>query len=181
MSLKPNTKKNILRAGGGVAVMAIAAIALPNIVSGADFSASDTGRVDISTATLTVGLTDGKGSSGTFDLDYVGLAPGETQTQTIVVTNTGSIDADVSLGNPLGGFTVPTDLTPADFAELSVSVPGYQSAVPVTALPAQIDLGSLNAGETKSYQLKVSLASSAGNEWQGKTLGANATVTLNQQ
>lgn len=182
MSLKLN-KKNIARTGGGIAALGVAAALLFVPVSGADFSATDTGRVDVSTATLTVGLTDSKASNGTFDLDFSNLKPGETQTQTFTVTNTGSIAADVSLGNPISQITASLNgLTAQDLAELKIGVAGHQALTPVTSLTSgSIDLGLLAAGQSRTYTLQVSLDEAAGNEWQGKSVGATATVTLNQR
>lgn len=181
MSLKSISKKPLVRTGAGIATLGVAAALMFTSVSGADFSASDTGDVSVSTATLSVGLSDGVGSQGTFDLDFVNLKPGETKSQTIVVQNTGSIAADVSLGNPISNIVLPQGLTTADLAKLTVAIPGYQNPVAITSLPASINLGSLVAGQSRSYTVQIGLASNAGNEWQGKTLGATATVTLNQR
>ncbi len=181
MSLKPTTKKTLARTGAGVATLAVAAVLLPSMMTGADFSASDTGRADVSTATLTIDLSDGNGSQGTFDLDFLNLKPGETKSQTIVVKNSGTIAADASLGNPISGVTLPQGLSTSDLAKLTVAIPGYQNAVPITSLPSAIDLGTLAAGQSRAYPVQISLDSSAGNEWQGKTLGGTATVTLDQR
>ncbi len=183
MSLRSISKKNLARIGGSAAAVGVAAALLFVPVSGADFSASDTGRVDIATATLSVGLTDAQASVGTFDLDFSNLKPGETQTRTFTVTNTGSIAADVSLGNPIKDVTGSlTGLSNVDLAELKIGVANYQALTSVTQLTSgAIDLGSLSAGQSRTYTLQVSLDSSAGNEWQDKSVGATATVTLNQR
>jgi hypothetical protein len=183
MSLKPNTKKNVLRAGGGFAVLLAAGLMLPSLVSGANFSASDTGKVTVSTATLDINLSDANGAQGTFQLDFRNLKPGQVQTQTFTVKNTGSIAGNVSLGNPISGISASlAGLNGSDLAELKIGVAGYQALTPVTQLTsASIDLGSLAAGQSRTYTMQVSLDQAAGNEWQGKSVGATATVTLNQQ
>ena len=182
MSLKSKSisKKNIARTGGGIAAIGVAAALLLVPVSGADFSASDTGDVDVSTATLTLDLSGGSQASGGFDLDFTNLKPGETQTQTFTVKNTGSIAADVSLGGPLSG--VSASLGNANPSQLKIGVAGYKALTPAPQLASgAIDLGSLAAGQERTYTLQVSLDQAAGNEWQGKTIGATATVTLNQR
>lgn len=180
------SKKAVLSTLGGglVAVGIIAAFATPGTSS---FSASDTGRVDAKTATLSVQLGDDKGSVGTFDLDFNNLKPGESQGQKFYVTNTGSIPAEVSIGQPISGvtFNAPNsgvNGNPAvDPADLLAGVSGITGLIPSTQLPAQIGLGILQPGETKGYTLNFSLDQSAGNEWQNATVGATYTVTLEQR
>ncbi|MGH7217891.1 MAG: hypothetical protein ACREGE_00380 [Candidatus Microsaccharimonas sp.] len=180
MSLKSISKKNLARTGGGIAALGVAAALLLVPVSGADFSASDTGRVDVSTATLTLDLSGGSQDSGGFDLDFSNLKPGETQTQNFTVTNTGSIAANVSLGNPVTGISA--SIGNANANQLEIGVAGYKALTPAPQLASgSIPLGSLGANESRTYTLQVSLSEDAGNEWQGKTIGATATVTLNQR
>jgi hypothetical protein len=83
-------------AAAGIAVAVLA----PS--SGADFSASDTGSVHVATATLDLSLSDDN-HTGTFDANFVNLAPGHAnwQAKTFTVKNTGSITANVKVGGPL--------------------------------------------------------------------------------
>lgn len=183
MSSNVTTRKSF-RVGAGLLGAGVVAALLLTPVTGADFSASDTGRVDVSTATLSIGLTDDKGSTGTFDLDFTNLKPGEVKTQTFHVTNTGSIDATAKIGAPITGasFTggVGT-LTQADLNEFKVGVVGYQNLVAAPSLAnGSINLGTIAAGQTKAYTVQVGLDQTAGNEWQGRSVGATATVTLTQ-
>ena len=172
--------------GGGLVAAALVA-ALVVAPSGADFTASDTGRVDVKTATLSVQLSDDKNSVGTFDLDFNNLKPGEVQGQKFYVTNIGSIAAEVKIGQPISGvtFNAPNsgvNGNPAvDPADLLVGVSGITGLTPSTQVPAQIGLGILQPGETKGYTLNFSLDQSAGNEWQDATVGSTYTVTLEQQ
>ena len=180
------SKKAVLSTLGGglVAVGIIAAFATPGTSS---FSASDTGRVDAKTATLSVQLGDDKGSVGTFDLDFNNLKPGESQGQTFYVTNTGSIPAEASIGQPISGITFSTPNsgvngnTAADPADLLVGVAGITGLTPATQVSNEIGLGILQPGETRGYTLNFGLDQSAGNEWQNATIGVTATVTLEQQ
>lgn len=182
VSLKPATQKRV-RTLGALGIAGVAAALLLQPVSGADFTASDNGRVDVSTAQLTLSLSDDNGSSDSFDLDFTNLKPGETLTQSFYATNTGSIAGDVSFApaNPLNSTLTGGQLTAGDYAELTVAIPGHLKPTRVDQLPASISLGSLVAGESKGFPLEISLASSAGNEWQNVTLGADATVTLKQR
>lgn len=171
--------RRIRRALAVVAVVALGAL-LWQPVTGADFTASDTGRVDVQTATLTIELSS-PGSTGTFDLDFDNLKPGQVLTQTFKVKNTGSIAANAKLGAPITGASLTGgSLTGADYSELKLGVAGYQAMTSVTALPSTIDLGTLAAGQAKTFTVQVGLDQSAGNEWQDVKVGATATVTLTQ-
>ncbi len=177
MSLKPNTKKNARFIAGGSAV-AIAAALLLVPATGADFSASGQGRVDVNTATLSVALSDIDTPVG-IDLDFMNLKPGETQSQTFKVTNTGSIAADVSIG---ARSNTTSSVSGSDLNELKLGIANYQAPISVaSALIDSIDLGSLNPGTSREYTMDLSLEPSAGNEWQGQTVGGNFQIVLNQQ
>lgn len=179
--------KNVLRSnkakGAGIAVASVAVVGLLFAGgSGAAFTASDTGNVDIKTATLNLSLTDNGGSAGTFNLNYANLAPGQQQTQVFYVTNTGTIPAEAKLGQPVTPTSIDlTGLTPAEVGQLQVGVDGVANPVSITSLPASFDLGTIQPGATKTVTLRVGLDGAAGNHWQGKHVAANATVTLTQQ
>ena len=164
---------------GGIAGAALIAGLVLVPTTGADFSASDTGRVDINTATLSIGLTDNKESAGTFDLDFANLAPGQSQVQTFYVTNTGSIAADASIGAPISGVSfAPNNGQNANL--LRIGVDGIVAPAPAANI-STIVLGTVEPGQTRAFNLRVELDQSAGNEWQGTKVGAIATVTLNQK
>lgn len=175
MSLsKSRTRKSII----GLAVGGALGLAVFGVGStGADFSASDTGNVSIQSGTLTVELSDSN-NVGTFQLAYPNLAPGEVKVDQFTVKNTGSIPADVEIGAPFSG--VQANLGSANPSKLMVGVDGYQSMVAAPTLAGNIDLGSLNPGQSRTYTVRVGLDQSAGNEWQGKSLSTNVTVTLKQ-
>ena len=178
MSLGSFLKKNKLKTAVVGAVIIGAAVAIPT-VSGANFSASQAGHVDIKSSTLTVALTDDAGSSNTFKLNFNNLKPGEVQHQAFYVTNTGSIPAVAKLGQPI----TPTAFTGGsnpDLGKLTVGISGITSLQPATSVNS-FGLGVVQPGETKKFVLDVGLDKSAGNEWHGVTIGANATVTLDQQ
>jgi hypothetical protein len=167
-------------AGIAVAAAAVVAVLAVSSQTGANFSDSDTGSASVSTATLALNLSDAAGHTGTFDLNYANLKPGDSVVKVFKVTNNGSIPGTAKLGQPVTPTTVPSGLTVADAAELKVGVDGVASPVSVTSLPSSFNLGTVAPGETKAYSLRIELASSAGNEWQGKTLAGTATVTLEQ-
>jgi len=180
-NLSRRTKGIIL---GIAAVAAVGAVAIPG--TGANFSASDTGQVNVHTATLSLNLSDPAGHSGTFEANFPELAPGGQQTQVFYVTNSGSIPANVTMGQPI----TPTALdapnsnvngNPSiDYNDLQFGIDGVMGLTSVGNLPATINLGSLGAGQTMTVTLRVGLDSSAGNEWQNAGVGASVTVTLNQ-
>lgn len=165
-------------------VMTVAAAALLGVVGAAgmssttaNFTASDTGSVKVDTATLTVELSD-TANTGTFKLDYPNLAPGETKVDQFTVKNTGSVAADVKIGAPFPGLQA--NIGQANPNKLTVAIDGYQAVAPVTSVGNSITLGSLAPGQSRTYTVRVGLDGSAGNEWQGKTLSTNVTVTLQQ-
>ena len=174
MSSMHNRKRNFVI--GGAAAVAIG-LALLAPTTGADFSASDTGKVTAAAGTLTIELSDAQ-NTGTFDLNYPNLAPGETKVDQFTVKNTGSIAADVKIGAPFSGVAV--NLGQANPAKLMVAIDGYHANSPVTALGNSINLGSLAPGQSRTYTVRVGLDASAGNEWQGKSVSTNVTVTLAQ-
>lgn len=177
MSSRFNTKKIRTVVVAAALIAGVGAVAIP--ATGANFSASQSGHVNIATAKLTVSLTDDAGSSNTFNLNFSNLKPGEVQHQAFYVTNTGSIPAVAKLGQPISVATM--HIGSANPALLSAGISGITSLTPVTSLPASFGLGVIQPGETKKFVLDVSLDQSAGNEWQGATIAASATVTLDQQ
>lgn len=180
-SKRKNVKKNVFTAlGGSLAVGAVVAGIMLTPAVGADFSASDSGRVDISTATLSIDLGDNKGSED-FDLDFTNLKPSEVQHQTFYVTNTGTIPADVKISGYAGDVnSVGAGFQAADYNELKIGVSGYSGLNPSTSF-STLELGSLAPGETRAYSFDVALDQSAGNEWQGASVGGTVTVVLDQQ
>lgn len=174
MSLKNSRTKKFLVGGMGAGAIALALL-VPT--TGADFSASDTGSVEATTGTLTVELNDAD-NVGTFQLSYPNLAPGQVKVDKFTVKNTGSIPADVVIGQPFSNVAV--NLGVANPSKLLVSVDGYQVQVPATSLTGNLSLGSLNPGQSRTYTVRVGLDQSAGNEWQGKSLSTDVTVSLKQ-
>lgn len=172
------TRRGII---GGI-VASIVAVVMVTAPTGANFSASGTGSVQGGTATLGLSLSDGNNSQGTFALNFANLKPGTSVAQTLVVTNTGTIPANVSIGQPISGasFTPAAGQNP-DPAQLQASIDGYLSPTGATAMPSSVGLGVLNPGQSRAYTVRVGLVSAAGNDWQGATFAVNTvTVTLNQ-
>lgn len=176
-----SSKRNIRNIIVGIAVTSAAGLALFGAGStGADFTASDTGSVQVGTATLSLNLSDAGGSTGTFNLAYNNLQPGQEMTKVFYIKNTGTIPATARLGAPFTVGQLPSGLTGADYSELLVGVDGVAALAPAPAAANGFNLGVIQPGQTKAVTVRVGLASGAGNEWQGKTLSATATVTLNQ-
>ena len=165
-----------------VAVAAIGAGALllvPN--TGANFSANDNGTVHADTATLTIELSDAN-HPHTFAMNFANVSPGNSVYQQFTVKNTGSIGAShVKLGNTVSGVTfIPQTGQNPDLAKLQVSIDGYLPMTAANAVTTPVDLGSLAAGQSRTYTVRVGLASSATNDWQGVILNATTSVTLEQ-
>lgn len=179
MSLRNNNSKKKFRniAIGGLLIAGAALVAVP--VTTSSFSATDTGNVKIKSAELNLDLADDHGSTGTFNLDFSNLKPGEVQHQSFYVHNTGTIPAVAKFGQPVSGTDFKGGTNPG-LDKLLVGVSGITSLKPATSF-SDIGLGSIQPGETKKVTLDIGLDKSAGNEWQGVTMAGTATVTLDQQ
>lgn len=180
------SRKFRLSAIGALLAGILAVVAFAATPSGATFDASQTGRVDVGTATLNLNLSDPYGNSGTFHMTFPNLKPNGDDatndnaiTRTFYVKNTGTIAATAKVGVPISNVNAGSGLTSADYAKLLVGVNGAALA-PVTTMPSVVELGTVNPGQTIAVNVSVALLKAAGNEWQGKTLGADVTVTLTQ-
>lgn len=177
-TVSPNRRrrKGFVAAAGLVAGGALLVSGLG--LSGADWTASDSGEVTLETGNLTVALSDSTNEAG-FDLNYANLAPGQTKSDSFKVTNTGSVPASTSFKFNLGQFNVGS-LTAAEAAKLTVKV-GDNAPVPVTqAINTEFDLGDLNPGSARNVPVQLTLDQSAGNAWQGVTGSGDGVVTLKQ-
>lgn len=162
-----------------VAILAAAGLGLVFMpTSGADFTASDTGSITAQTGNLSLNLSDGS-NTGTFALNFANLKPGDSKTASFTVKNTGSIAAKVSLDQPITNAVVP-NIGAAELAKMRVGVDNYAAPAPVTSLTSGFNLGALNAGQSRTYTVRVELDSSAGNVWQDRTVSATGTVWLKQ-
>jgi len=177
-----NSMTRTKKFGIGAALVAAAVVVFGGAtLSNSYFSDGDTARVDINTATLSLGVSDAD-NSGTIDLDFNNLAPQQLISQSFTVRNDGTIPGYVKIGS---NFSNSTPANPAlNYNELRVAVgtvAGQTPLTPVTQLPASWDLGVLQPGESKTFVFDVKLGGSAGNEWQGQSFGGNIPVTLTQQ
>lgn len=180
MTFTTRTKRTIA-ASAGAAILGVAVIGAV-VPSGATFTDTKPARIDIHTASLSLGVSDDD-NSGTIDLPFNNLKPGETQSLKFNVTNTGSIDATGSVGSNFSNSTPPANV---DYSQLSVGIHAdnirtQPVLTPVTQLPSSWDLGTIKAGETKTYFVDVKLDQNANNSWQNKSFGGEVPVTLTQQ
>lgn len=184
---KPQFSRKVrFTAIGALVAGALAIVAFAAVPSGATFNASQTGRIDASSATVNVSLSDPYGHSGTFHLVFNNVRPNTNDatndsavTQTFYVRNTGSIPAVATVGVPISNVNAGSGLTASDYQKLLVGINGG-AMVPVTSMPSAVNLGVLNPGQVIAVPVKMTLVKAAGNEWQGKVLGADVTVTLTQ-
>ena len=166
--------------GVGVIGLVVATMTIP---STAAFTDTKPASVDISTATLTLGVSDAD-NSGTIDLDFNNLKPGDLKTQSFNVRNDGTIAGTVNVGS---GFT--DSVSPSNpnvtYQNLRVGAGAASGSIALSAsnaLPAGgWDLGVLQPGEQKTFFFDVKLGAGAGNEWKGQSFGGNIPVTLTQQ
>lgn len=178
-SISLTSKSKRLTIGFVAAIAAVAVFVVPT--TGANFTASDTGRVDVSTANLSLSLTDDNASAGTFNLNFPNVAPGTTIPRNFYVTNAGSVPANVKIGQPVSGgsLTIPAGQSP-NLGQLRVGITGHYEPTPVTALPPYWNLGQLAPGQSAGFTVNVSLDSNAGNAWQNVVAGADVMVILEQ-
>jgi len=169
------TKTKIVALGSTAAVgLGIAITA----ASGAYFSASEQMPVSGSTGTLSV-MVNGAASNA-IGIAFPNLVPGQTQQQVFTVTNTGSVAANVTIGEPITVSSLHGNVQAANYGLLSVGVEGHGGLHSILATPDTISLGELGAGDTGTYTVDVALDSSAGNDWQGASASGTVTVTLDQ-
>ena len=149
--------------------------------SGATFTASSANAGNSFTAgTLTMGNSKG----ATAILSATNMKPGDTATGVVDIENTGSVTGAFTLGktaltntdttNPMADVlnVVVTDCgTDAD-CTTGTSTNVYTGTL--TAMGTGITLGNFAGGVKHRYQFDVTLASSAGNQYQGD----NSTATF---
>lgn len=173
------TKTKIVALGSTAAVgLGIAITA----ASGAYFSASEPIQVSGNTGTLSVAVNGS--STDTAALNFANIVPGSTVKQTFTVTNTGTVAADVSIGQPITpkGLHIGDPALPGSgqLDLLSVGVENHTPMTPITATSIPIDLGVLAPNQTVSYTVDVTLDPNATDVWQGTSASGLVTVTLNQ-
>jgi hypothetical protein len=149
----------------------------------------------LATALAAVGIAVGSGatfnsasanpantfSSGTFEhtnskdgasiVTGTKMVPGDSETGTVTITNTGDVAGKFSLAetNDSNGFSAGSlDLTIEDVTGTPDEVyDGDLGGVPST------DLGTFAAGEARTYKFTVTLDQTAGNSDQGKSATAD--------
>lgn len=168
----------------GVIAAFVAILALAP-TTGAYFSDSDTGGVEVTTGTLKLSLSDNYGSpQNDFNLNFANLTPGGPPIgQNFTAKNVGTVTALLKIGQPVtnASLVIPPGQTP-DLSQLTITIPGYlNDPTPVTALPPYINLGQLNRDQQVTYTVFLALSAAAGNEWQGVIANGMLTAILEQK
>ena len=176
-------KKYAAPAIAGVAIAAVFALGISGVASNSAFNDTDQAKVNISTATVVLGVSD-QDNSGTIDLSFPNMKPGELKTQSFTVRNDGTIPAVANLGSNFFDSVSPAN-SAVTYENLRIGVSqssGSVALTTVTNLPVGgWDLGVLQPGESKTFWVDVKLGGGAGNEWQGQSFGGKLPVTLTQQ
>ncbi len=159
------------------ALWAVAVVALANTVafSGASFTSNRTtnpGNVFAGGTLLVVNSRDGQVVVGASP-----IAPGQTQSGELTLTNTGSVAADCRVARAAAPVDVPA--SPPLSAALTLTIVDLTSATTVwSGTMASFDwasLGTLAPGESRDYRVSVQFpAASATPELQG----ASTALTL---
>ncbi|HEX3779596.1 MAG TPA: TasA family protein [Pseudonocardiaceae bacterium] len=159
-----STKKKLGVVIGGVVVVG-AAVALTAGTFSYFSDSHSTSAGSVSDGTLTLGLSVAKVGS-TNAINDTNVEPGWSDTETITVTNTGSVPGELRLGlRDSGNSNLANDMT--------ISAPGYGSSSVSTAVGGTsggLEVGVLNAGQTESYAVTLALPTTAGNNVQGAVL-----------
>ena len=150
--------------------------------TGATLSDSGTGHVKVTSGAVTQTLSDAN-NTGTFALDFANLGTtGVPATDSVSIKTAGSLKMSTVIGQPLSNVSVD-GLSAADLGKLSIQVKVNGTVVQdwtsATALPSTgISLGDIPVGATRTVTVSVKLV--AGNEWKGKTVEGDVTVTSNE-
>jgi hypothetical protein len=168
----------------GVLALVLVAVGVA-VGSGANFSASSANPSNTFTAGT---LTMSNSSDAAAVLTASNWKPGDVQTGTVDIQNTGSLAGTFSLSrtalndsdgaNPLSN---KIDLVVKDCGDFSGGTPVCDAGDPVkytgtlNAMSSSVALGSYAANEKHKYQFAATFNSSAGNVYQGD----NSTATFN--
>jgi len=168
----------------GVLALVLVAVGVA-VGSGANFSASSANPSNTFTAGT---LTMSNSNDAAAVLTASNWKPGDTQTGTVDIQNTGSLAGTFSLSrtalndsdnsNPLSS---KTDLVVKDCGDYSSGTPTCDAGDPVkysgtlNAMSSNVALGSYATNEKHKYQFAATFNSSAGNVYQGDTSTATFT------
>lgn len=151
------------------------------------FTAETTAKGDIQNYTLQLDNTKAK------LFDSKKLAPGRTVSDEFTITNSGELEQKLrgqfklsaSKGVDFSNYIVTVKATYKD--KNGVSHPGTVSgngnqAINLAGkwLPTPNGVGELKSGESVTFKVDVKLAEKAGNEYQGVTVGGEATFQATQ-
>ena len=170
----------------GVLALVLIAVGIA-VGSGANFSASSANPSNTFTAGT---LTMSNSSDAAAVLTASNWKPGDTQTGTVDIANTGSLAGTFSLSrtaltnsdnaNPMSD---KINLIVKDCGDFSSGAPTCDAGDPVkysgtlTAMTSNVALGTFAANEKHRYQFAATFDSSAGNVYQGAN--SQATFTWN--
>jgi spore coat-associated protein N len=168
----------------GVLALVLVAVGVA-VGSGANFSASSANPSNTFTAGT---LTMSNSSDASAILNASNWKPGDTQTGTVDIANTGSLAGAFTLSksalsnsdntNPLSD---KINLVVKDCGDFSSGTPTCDAGDPtkysgtLTAMGSNIALGSFAANEKHKYQFAATFDSSAGNVYQGDDSTATFT------
>ena len=173
--------------GGGIAALAVTAVIVATSASTTSASYQDTASVP---AQVTFGTVD---ISVAGEVNFAELEPStaesdHVQTQQVTLTNSGTVDGDVTVGTPftVSDFTVPASAQGVNLNQVKVRVPGYLNTwTPLGSMPQTVAVGKLGvagsatASKVVKFEVKID---SAGNAADNKFMGVKAkgsfTATL---
>ncbi len=135
----------------------------------AAFTSSDTESGSVTAGSVTIDVFGSPGSALSFDPGATGcptaLAPGDTCTETVNVTNNGTLPVTISLAPGSPSISIVDSIAPAGCA-----------AGDWSTLAGAFGDSTLAPGQTTTFTLDVTLLSAAVNGCQGETATVTATV-----
>jgi predicted ribosomally synthesized peptide with SipW-like signal peptide len=177
-----SNKKKLGAIVGGVAVVGAAVALTAGTFS--YFSSTQNESGTVGSGTLHLDLSAGQVGNANA-LTGSNIAPGWVGSQTLTLTNSGSLDGElrVQLGNTSADAALEHDLVltigDANGHTLASNIP-LDQVVTAGSATNGVDAGPLAAGASETYTLTLSLPSTAGNEAQGKSVTVDFKAALLQ-
>ena len=155
----------MLRCGLIVAVLALAAVAAIGSLRGTSAAFTDEQTTEIAISTGSVAIErDGKG----LVFSSAPLAPGDTASASVKVTNSGPLPVDLTLTRELLDSTAPGGCAVRDALTLKIvevatgDVRRTLADGPLAGVPEHIALGTFEPGEARTYEITVTFVAEHG-------------------
>lgn len=164
------------------AVLGFAGLALATNPTGAWFTDTKSATAMAQTGNAAINLSDAS-HSATCVLNFGTVNPGHSSVASCTVKNTGSTPLKITIsdvGTPSVTAPHASPVNTIDGTKYSVSIDGYLPDTSLSAFAAPVDLGTLNPGDSRTYETTYTVADTVGNEGQDLQLSISFKVTGTQ-